>query len=156
MYLEADPPSFVHLSVPNRSLSAAGRRVFLLIMAATTLGVAGFAAAAGAWPVMPFAGLEVALVVLAFRVIALHDGDFERLEVGVHEVKVESRDARAFTRFVAHQPWVRMIVRERGERCTLGLAYAGRTVPLGRLMTDEGRRGLVQALRGRIALNANR
>ena len=156
MYLEADPPSFVHHSVPNRSLSPAGRRIFLAIMAATTLGVAGFAAAAGAWPVMPFAGLEVALVVLAFHVVALHDGDFERLEVGAHEVRIESRDARSFTRFVAHQPWARIVVSERGERCTLGLAYAGRMVPLGRLMSDEGRRSLALELRGRIALTANR
>ena len=86
----------------------------------------------------------------------MHDGDFERLEVGAHEVKVESRDARSFTRFVAHQPWARIVVSERGERCTLGLAYAGRMVPLGRLMSDEGRRSLALELRGRIALTANR
>lgn len=156
MFLEADPPSFVHHSVPNRSLGPAGRRIFLAAIATTTLGVAAFAAAIGAWPVMPFAGLEVALVVLAFHVIALHDGDFERLEVGAHEVRVESRDARSFTRFVAHQPWARVVVRERGERCMLGLAYAGRTVPLGRLMSDEGRRGLALKLRGRIAVTASR
>ncbi len=156
MYLEADPPSFVHHSVPNRSLSPAGRRIFLVIMAVTTLGVATFAAVAGAWPVMPFAGLEVALVALAFHVIALHDGDFERLEVGAYEVKIESRDARSFTRFVAHQPWARVVVSERGERCTLGLAYAGKLVPLGRLMSDEGRRSLALELRGKIALTANR
>ncbi len=156
MYLEADPPSFIHHSVPNRSLSAAGRRIFLAIMAVTTFGVAAFAAACGAWPVMPFAGLEVMLVVLAFHVIALHDSDFERLEVGAHEVRVESRDARSLTKFVAHQPWARVVVSERGYRCTLGLAYAGRVVPLGRLMSDEGRRSLALELRGRIALTANR
>ncbi len=156
MYLEADSSSFVHHSVPNRSLSPAGRRIFLAIMAVTTLGVAVFAASVGAWPVMPFAGLEVALLVLAFHVIAMHDGDFERLEVGAHEVKVESRDARSFTRFVAHQPWARIVVSERGERCTLGLAYGSRLVPLGRLMSDEGRRSLALELRGRIALIANR
>jgi uncharacterized membrane protein len=156
MYLEADPPSFVHHSVPNRSLSPAGRRIFLAIMAVTTLGVATFAAMVGAWPVMPFAGLEVALVILAFHIVAMHDGDFERLEVGAHEVSVESRDARSVTRFVAHQPWARIVVVERGERCTLGLAYAGRMVPLGRLLSDEGRRSLALELRGRIALTANR
>jgi hypothetical protein len=49
-----------------------------------------------------------------------------------------------------------VVVSERGERCTLGLAYAGRMVPLGRLMSDEGRRSLALELRGRIALTANR
>jgi len=67
---------------------------------------------------------------------------------------VESRDADSLTRFVAHRPWARVVVRERGARCTLGLAYAGRTVPLGRLLSDEGRRRLAGELRARLAVAA--
>lgn len=152
MFPDAASPPFVHHSVPNRSLGAAGRRWFLCAISATTLGVAAGAAAFGAWPVMPFAGLEIALVILAFHVVRLHDADFERVEVGEHEVRVESRDARTLTRFVAHKPWARVVVRERSGRCTLGLAYAGRTVPLGRLLSDEGRRALARELRQRIAV----
>ena len=154
MFPDADPPSYVHHSVPNRSLGIAGRRIFLGAIAATTLGVGAFATAIGAWPVMPFAGLEVALVFFAFHLVRLHDADFERLEIGEHEVRIESRDAASLTRFVAHRPWARIIVAERGDRCTLGLAYAGRTVRLGRLMSDEGRRKLAEELRGRIAVTA--
>ncbi len=154
MFLEAESPPFVHHSVPNRSLGPAGRRLFLALIAATTLGIGGAAAAVGAWPVMPFAGLEVALVFFAFHLVRLHDSDFERLEIGLDEVRVESRQAESLTRFVAHRPWARVIVEERGARCTLGLAYAGRTVQLGRLMSDEGRRRLAEELRGRIAVTA--
>jgi uncharacterized membrane protein len=128
--------------------------MFLALMAATALGLASAAAAIGAWPVMPFAGLEVALVFLAFHLVRLHDADFERLEIGEHEVRVESRDAASFTRFVAHRPWTRVVVRENGVRCTVGLAYAGRTVQLGRLMSDEGRRRLAEELRKRIDVTA--
>ena len=152
MFPEVDPPPYVHHSVPNRSLGATGRRMFLGAVAATTLGIGALAAAIGAWPVMPFAGLEVALVFFAFHLVRLHDADFERLEIGEHEVRIESRDAQSLTRFVAHRPWARIIVRDRGARCTLGLAYAGRTVQLGRLMSDEGRRKLAEELRGRIAV----
>jgi uncharacterized membrane protein len=154
MNSRADPPPFVHHTVPNRSLDVRGRRVVLAALAATTMGVGTFAAMVGAWPVMPFAGIEVALVFLAFRVLAAHDQDFEHLEIGAHEVSVESRDARSFTRFTVNPAWARVVVRERGDRCTLGLAYAGRTVPLGRLMSDEGRRDLARRLRGRIAVTA--
>lgn len=154
MFLEAEPPPYIHHSVPNRSLGPAGRRVFLALMAATTLGIGMLAVVVGAWPVMPFAGAEVALVFFAFHLVRLHDADFERLEIGAHEVRVESRNAESLTRFVAHRPWARVIVRERGARCTLGLAYAGRTVQLGRLMSDEGRRKLAEELRGRIAVTA--
>jgi uncharacterized membrane protein len=141
--------------VPNRSLGREGRRWFLGAIGATTLAIAAGAAAIGAWPVMPFAGVEIALLVLAFRMVARHDADFERLEVSEDEVRVESRHALHVTRFVANRPWARVIVRSRGYRFTLGLAYAGRVVPLGRLLSDEGRRKLAQELRGRIAMTAN-
>ena len=150
----AFPPYVLH-TVPNRSLAPAGRRWFLVLMGATTLALGSAATAIGAWPVMPFAGAEIALLVLAFSVLARHDADFERLEIGEHEVRVESRDALLVTRFVAHRPWARVVVRSRGHRCTLGLAYAGKMVPLGRLLSDEGRRKLAQELRGRIAVTAN-
>jgi uncharacterized membrane protein len=148
-------PPFVLHTVPNRSLGPGGRRWFLGTIGATTLIISGAAAAIGAWPVMPFAGVEIALLVLAFRVVARHDADFERLEVGEHEVRVESRRASHTMRFVANRPWARVVVRTKGYRCTLGLAYAGRVVPLGRLLSDEGRRKLAQELRGRIAMTAN-
>jgi uncharacterized membrane protein len=151
----ADSLPFVHFSKPNRSLGLVARRWVLGAIAATTLGVAAGATAFGAWPVMPFAGLEVALVALAFGVLRRHDSDFERLEIGEHEVRVEARDARNMTRFVAHRPWARVVLRERGARCTLGLAYAGRTVPLGRMLSDEGRRQLAERLRGRLPITAN-
>lgn len=125
------------------------------MIATSTFGVAAGAAAIGAWPVMPFAGLEVALVALAFRVVQQHDGDFERLEIDEHEVRVEARRARTVTRFVAHRPWARVVVRDRGMRVTMDLSYRGRSEPLGRLLSDEGRRALAARLRGRIAVTAN-
>jgi uncharacterized membrane protein len=155
MFLNADPPPYVHLSTPNRSLGAEARLWVLAAICATTLGVAAGATAIGAWPVMPFAGLEVALLAFAFRVLGRHDADFERLEIGGHEVRVEAREAQSVTRFVAHLPWARVVMRERGARCTLGLAYAGRTEPLGRMLSDEGRRELAEKLRGRISVTAN-
>jgi uncharacterized membrane protein len=150
----APSPPYVHLSVPNRSLGPCGRRWALGAVATMTFGVAAGAAAIGAWPVMPFAGLEIALLALAFRIVQLHDADFERLEIGEHEVRVEARDAAHVTRFVASRSWARVVVRESGARCTLCLAYAGRTVALGRLMSDEGRRQLAEDLRGKIAVTA--
>jgi uncharacterized membrane protein len=151
----ADSLTFVHFSKPNRSLGLGAQRVVLAMIAATTLGVAGGAWAFGAWPVMPFAGLEVALVALAFRVLRKHDADFERLEIGEHEVRVEARNARRATCFVANRSWARVVLRERGARCTLGLAYAGRIVPLGRMLSDEGRRQLAESIRGRLPITAN-
>ena len=152
---EADSPAFVHVSRPNRSLGLEARRWVFAAIAATTLGIACFAAAIGAWPVLPFAGLEVALVALAFRVLERHDADYERLEVGAHEVRWEAREAARVLSFVAHRPWARVEMRCRGETCTLRLAYAGRVVAIGRLLSDEGRRQLAGSLRGRIPVTGN-
>lgn len=150
-----DSPPFVHLSRPNRSLGPGARRWVLGMIAATTLGVAAGAMAFGAWPVMPFAGLEVAVLAFAFRVLGRHDADFERLEIGEHEVRLEAREADRHTRFVAYRPWARVVMAGRDTRCSLRLAYAGRAVPLGRMLSDEGRRELAQSLRGRITVTAN-
>ena len=154
MASSAESPPYVILSVPNRSLGALGRRLVLGWIAATTFGVAAGAAMIGAWPVMPFAGLEVLLVAVAFRVLQNHDEDFERLEIDEHEVRVEARRARCVTRFVANRAWARVILRDHGMRCSLRLAYRGRTEPLGRLLSDEERRTLAERLRGRIAITA--
>jgi uncharacterized membrane protein len=154
MASSASSPTFVHLWVPNRSLGPAGRRWALAAIAATTLGVAAFAASIGAWPVMPFAGLEVVLLAVAFHVVQLHDADYERLEVGEHEVVIEGRRARERFRYVANRAWARLVVGIAGGRCTLQLAYAGRSVPLGRMMTDAERRRLARDLRGRLVVSA--
>ncbi len=149
-----EPLPYVHLWVPNRSLGIMGRRWVLGAFAATACVVSAFAWAVGAWPVMPFAGLEFAVLVYAFRVLERHDADFERLEVGETQVRWEERDASRVASFVAHRPWARVVMRERGARCTLRLAYAGRTVPLGRMMSDEGRRSLAESLRGKLPVTA--
>jgi uncharacterized membrane protein len=131
-----------------------GRRWALAAIAGTTLGVAAFAAFIGAWPVMPFAGLEVGLLALAFRVVQSHDADYERVEVGEHEVVVEGRHARAQFRVVANRAWARLVVGLAGGRCTLQIAYGARSVPLGRMMTDAERRRLARDLRGRMTVTA--
>src|SRR5436309_8310705 len=123
MLAEVDPRLFVHVATPNRSLGLDARRWVLAAIAVNTLGIAAFVAALGAWPVLPFAGLEVALVALAFHVLGRHDGDFERLEVSEHEVRYEARFGREETRFTANRAWARVEMAGRGERCTLRLWY---------------------------------
>lgn len=149
---EVDPRQFVHVATPNRSLGVDARRWVLGAIALNTMGIATFVAWLGAWPVFPFAGLEVALVAIAFHVLGRHDADYERLEVGEHEVTYESRFGSEVARFDALTAWARVEMRSRGERCDLRLVYAGKSVPLGRLLTDEGRRQLAAALRRRITV----
>src|SRR3954469_8464919 len=140
MLAEVDPRMFVHVATPNRSLGLDARRWVLAAIAVNTLGIATFVAALGAWPVLPFAGLEVALVAYAFHVLGRHAGDYERLEVGEHEVRYEARSGGEFTGFMANRWWARVRVASRGECFAMWLVYGGRSVALGKLLSDEGRR----------------
>ena len=127
------------MAVPNRSLGPLGRTACLAAIAATTMAIGAAAAVLGAWPVLPFAGLEVAFIAIAFRSLARHDGDYERLEIEGRTVRLRLRHAARSVELEGHAPWARLVVEEGSGRCRLGLRYAGRTVEFGRLLT-EGRR----------------
>jgi uncharacterized membrane protein len=139
MSLLPEEPPYVYFAVPNRSLGRRERFGCIMALAATTFVVAAAAAMVGAWPVVPFAGIEVALVVAAFRILSRHDGDFERLEISGARIRFQARQAARVTQFEGHASWARLVVRSRPGRCELGLRYAGRTVEIGRLLTDERR-----------------
>ena len=128
------------MAVPNRSLGPLGRAACVWAIAATTVAVGAGAAALGAWPVLPFAGLEVALVAIAFRSLARHDGDYERLEIEGRTVRLRLRHAARSVELEGHAPWARLVVEEGLGRCRLGLRYAGKTVEFGRLLTECRRR----------------
>ena len=127
------------MAVPNRSLGPLGRTACLAAISATTVAVGSAAAVLGAWPVLPFAGLEVALVAIAFRSLARHDGDYERVVIEGGIVRLSLRHATRSEELEGHAPWARLVVEEGRGRLRLGLRYAGRTVEFGRLLT-EGRR----------------
>ena len=139
--------------MPNRSLGPQGRTTCLAAIAATTIATGVGAAALGAWPVLPFAGLEVALVAVAFRVFARHDGDYERLEIEGARVRLRTRRAERIHEFEGHTPWARLVVKDGPGRCRLVLRYAGRTVEFGRLLTEGRRREWAAELGRRLTVN---
>jgi uncharacterized membrane protein len=145
---------YVYFAAPNRSLGKRERLGCVMGVAATAFVVATAAALVGAWPVVPFAGIEVALVAVAFRLLARHDGDFERLEISGARIRLQARQAARVTEFEAHASWARLVVRSRPGRCELGLRYAGRTVRIGRLLTDERRRQWAAELGRRLPVTA--
>ena len=77
----------------NCSISPANlARVFALLVA-VTLGIGIGFAAAGAWLVLPFAGIEVVLIGVAFFVNGRHAGDYERIERAGERLTVEVSSA---------------------------------------------------------------
>lgn len=142
----------VWTAAPNRSLGSEARAVCLLALAGSVSAVGFFAAMVGAWPILPFAGLEVALIWLAFRCLARHDGDFERLELEGDRLRWRSRVADRNESWEANLPWVRLLVRDARGRCLLALRYAGKTISIGGLATEASRRRWAEELGQRLAV----
>ena len=60
----------------NNSLSSIGRQFVFGFILTVSLGIAvAFSLVFGAWPIMPFAGIEMAVLYFAFRYIDRHADD---------------------------------------------------------------------------------
>jgi len=121
-------------------------------------GIATVFATQGAWLVLPFAGIEILALAIAFVVYARHTGDFERIVLGPDRLLVEVVDGRRKARFEANPAWVRV---EMGQSAyaRIRISERGETVEVGRLLAFEERvefaRDLAQNLRvGSVAIAA--
>ena len=128
----------------NNSLSASGRfRVFAFVFA-VSIGIACAFAMFGAWLILPFAGLEMLVLYLAFREIGRHAGDYERIAIGRERVRVESRETGQLSHDELSRHWARVVASRDGRY--LALRSHGRELAIGRHRSDEQRLELARAL----------
>jgi len=150
----AAPPPFGSLFFervlsPHRSLPPRG---FYLLM--LTLGLISFAIGVafisiGAWPVIGFFGLDVALVYIAFRLNYRGARRTETIRLAGDTFTVERVSVRGERRMWRFQPfWVRVILEEREEdRNRLLVASHGRSLVIGDFVTAAARRELATSIR---------
>jgi uncharacterized membrane protein len=121
-------------------------------MCLPVLFVAVALAAQGAWLVMPFAGIEVAMIVLAYRWLRDGDTDFETVRACGQELVVQRsiRGQQEEARFNLH--WVQVVFEPAGiaRKSRLALRSHGRLHPLGELMTEAERTAAADYLNVRI------
>ena len=135
----------------NCALTPAQLALCFAAVGSLTLVIAAVFAAQGAWLVVPFAGIELMALALAFLMHARHAGDYERivLERG-GGLLVERLHGGALARFEGQAPWVR--VQYGGSRRELiRLVVAGREMAVGRFVPDDERRRLARELRASVA-----
>ena len=82
-------PHFSRTLKRNCSMSPAGLAMVFAALALVVLAIGAGFAAAGAWLVLPFAGLEVLMLGAAFLLHARHAADYERIELEPGRVRVE-------------------------------------------------------------------
>ena len=134
-----DSASFFLEMRPNRSLTLGGRLQWFLLLAGTTILCAGVATAIGAWMVLPFAGFEILFLWCAFHLIGRHDGDFERLQVADREFYWSRCVCGQVEMLSGNAEWVHLFAIARNGRVEVGLRYLGRSVLIGKMISDEQR-----------------
>jgi uncharacterized membrane protein len=105
---------------------------------------------AGAWLVIPFAGIELLALGVAFLVHARHAGDYERIVVRADRLIVERVSGGNLAQMECQGPWIRV---EYGgaRRELIRLVAAGREMSVGRFVPDDGRSQLARELRASVA-----
>jgi uncharacterized membrane protein len=134
---------------PYRSLGARG---FVTLMAALcavnfVVGVAFWSI--GAWPILVFCGLDVALIYVAFRLNYRDGRAYETVDLTPELLTVTSVDAYGRRRAFEFNPyWVRVNLHEHHDgRTELELAHHGRRLVFARCLNDDEKREFAEALR---------
>lgn len=117
----------------NCSISPAGLLgVFAaLSVASAAIGI-GFAIA-GAWPVLPFVGLEIAALGVAFVLYARRAGDYERIELAQGRLTIEVAEAERLEQYRLDPRCARVVLeRNEGYGARVLLRGPGQEVEIGR------------------------
>ena len=118
---------------PNRSLTWEQTKIVYFCIATCSLAIAGAFAVMGFWPVLPFAGGEIAMLGIAFYVNALAGTSVQVVTVGGDVVRVEKERPGPRCEWSFQRAWARvdldgsagngssrLVVRSHGKQVVLG------------------------------------
>lgn len=137
---------------PNASMTAGTAVAVMAVMATVSMGIAALFAWNGYWPILAFAGLELAALGLAlvvclrrnrYREVIVFEGSRLRVECGMvgTGARLTIDWARSSTR-VQLEAGI-----HRNDPTTLSLVNGSRRLTLARCLTDEGREAIALRLR---------
>jgi uncharacterized membrane protein len=134
----------------NCSLSPQALGGLLALIAGVSFAIGVGFALHGAWPVLPFVGLEVVALAAAFYVTGRHAADYERIALADGALVVEVRDGDRTEEHRFNPYWVRLVVSGAAPRVRLALRSHGRELEIGRHLDAPGRERLARLLRGQL------
>jgi uncharacterized membrane protein len=130
----------------NCSISPAGLACVFVALAVAVLAIGTGFAIAGAWLILPFAGLEVLMLGTAFVLQARHAADYERIELYDGRLRVEVAEAERRARYELDARRVRVGM----QGPALVLHAPGGEVELGRHLDADSRIAFAAELRRRL------
>jgi uncharacterized membrane protein len=138
---------------PHCSLSVRAALLFFASVCFISFAVAGFLASQGFWPVLPFAGLEMAFLGWALQASMKRRHHRQTITVTEANVNVELRDREHSVQLVFPRHWAQVKLRRPASRLhpsRLTIESHGRQCELGSFLTEAERRGLALRLQGLI------
>ncbi|HUK01906.1 MAG TPA: DUF2244 domain-containing protein [Steroidobacteraceae bacterium] len=135
---------------PNCSLSVQGACLLFASLTLSSMGVAAVMAWHGFWPVLPFAGLEMALLAWALRVSLERRHHRQTITVSQDDVCVESCTRGCAVQVVFPRHWAQVKLRGPSSRLhpsRLVIESHGRQCEVGDFLTENERRGLAMRLK---------
>lgn len=131
----------------NCSISPRDLLYVLALAACVSLGIATGFAYFGAWPILPFAGLEVLALATAFYLNGRHAADYERIALAEGRLVVETSDVGRIERHEFNPQWLRLDEQRFGHELHLLLRSRGNELEIGRHLDTERRASLAARLR---------
>lgn len=131
----------------NCSISPRQLLCVLALASCVSLGIAAAWACFGAWPVLPFAGVEMLALATAFYLNGRHAADYERVTFAEGRLLVEASDAGRVQRHEFDSRWLRVDERRCGRELHLLLRAHGSELEIGRHLDTERRASLAGHLR---------
>jgi len=134
---------------PHCSLSSRGAALFFASVCVPTFGVAGAATVLGYWPILPFAGAEIAVLAWALKTNMARRYEHEHIEVTETEVTIEQSRGTP-RRIVFPRHWAQVKIRRPKSplhRGHLVIESHGRSHEVGKFLTEEERRQLAAELK---------
>ncbi|MDX2458269.1 MAG: DUF2244 domain-containing protein [Gammaproteobacteria bacterium] len=134
---------------PNQSLSWLGAVKIYAAISLCCLGIGVFYALHGFWPVLPFAGLEVVVLGIAFYLCHARSQLREVISVNVDVVTVERGRHRAQEHWECPRAWARISLQRSPLAwypSRLAIAFQGRQVEIGKFLTEQERCELAEEL----------
>lgn len=137
----------IHIT-PNCSLTPRQAAAFFGVVCVGSFAIAGVFAARGLWPILPFAGLEMAILGWALASSLKRRRCTQTITLTESEVEVVTRDPRGDRRMAFPRPWARarLVTAHGWHPSRLLIESHGRSCEVGRELTEEERHGLYRRL----------
>jgi uncharacterized membrane protein len=141
-------PLFAALLTPHRSLGPKGFMVLMTAVCLVSFGTGLMFYMMGAWPVIGFMGLDVALIYVAFKLNYRAGRLYETVDLTPEALTVTRVEPSGKAQSWSFNPyWVRLNLDERiGQSTELSIASHGNRLVFASFLSDPEREDFAQAL----------